>query len=471
MTRKPSTVLCAGALVAGLAAPMFGAEAGQTSEADALRQEVAQLRAEVAQMRQQENEQWMNERRAEEVKALVHEVLSDAETRSSLLQEGRSAGYDEGFAISSVDGGNLLKVNGLVQARYILNSGDRHVHDASEDDWEGGFTVPRAKIQLSGHIANPRVNYKLRLAVDEDDNDASFEVAKISYQLRDDLSIWGGETKAPFLREELVGAGQQLAAERSLVNEVFTMGYVQGVGVKWMPMDNIKIRGSVNDGVRSGEIEDRHEADLHIGAEENDKQFDEDNTDFALTGRVDVALAGDWDQARDFTAWNGEPMGIFAGAGVHYEEGETGDNDGNNDFWAWTVDAAFEQQGWSAFGAVHGLHTDMEAADRYQDYYGAVAQAAYNIDDTYQPFVRYEYLDMDDTLDDNYINLVTAGMNWYNSKHNAKFTADVVWALDEVPTATELGTTASSLDRLGLIPDEADEEDQVALRLQYQLMF
>ncbi|MFW6060095.1 MAG: porin, partial [Phycisphaeraceae bacterium] len=314
--------------------------------------------------------------------------------------------------------------------------------------------------------------YKLRIAVDEDDNDASFEVAKISYQLRDDVKVWGGEFKAPFLREELVGPGQQLAVERSLVNEVFTMGYVQGLGVEWMPMDNVRLRGSLNDGVRSGEIEDRHEADLHIGGEENDKQFDEDNTDFALTGRADVAIAGGWDQARDFTAWEGEPMSIVLGGGVHYEEGETGDNDGNNDFLAWTLDGTFEQQGWSAFGALHGLHTDFQdMADPHQDYYGFVAQGAYTIDDTYQPFLRYEYLDLDDTVDDNHVNLVTAGFNWYNNRHDAKFTADILWALDEVPTTGELGVDASSLDRLGLIPDEADEEDQVALRLQYQLMF
>ncbi len=342
-----------------------------------------------------------------------------------------SAGHDgEHFYLQSGDGGFLMNLYGQIQARYTMNS-----RDNSSDDFKSGFTVPRAKLGIMGHIADPRLGYELRLAVNEDTNDANFEVAKISYQLRDDLSIWGGEDKDPFLREELVSSAHQLAVERSLVNEVFTMGYVQGIGVDWTPSETIRVRGTLNDGIRSGEADNDNDAAISKGGSNtNDKPFADDASDFALTGRVDVKLAGDWDQANDFTAWSGEEMAAFVGGAVHYEVGETGSSAANNNFLAWTVDGSFEQQGWNAFAALNGMRTDYEnGGDR--ELYGFVAQGGYNIDDTYEPFVRYEYLNLDSNGSD-HINIVTAGLNWFNNQHNAKFTADVVWALDTIPSAS-----------------------------------
>ena len=61
------------------------------------------LKAEVAAMRSANSESWLNERRAEEVKALVREVLADAETRASLAEGGMSAGHNgKAFYLASV---------------------------------------------------------------------------------------------------------------------------------------------------------------------------------------------------------------------------------------------------------------------------------------------------------------------------------------------------------------------------------
>lgn len=84
-------VLLAGALLTPSLALASESPSGDVEE---LRAEVSRLRAEVSQVRAQNGETWLNERRAEEVKALVKEVLSDADTRASLLDNNLTAGHN-----------------------------------------------------------------------------------------------------------------------------------------------------------------------------------------------------------------------------------------------------------------------------------------------------------------------------------------------------------------------------------------
>ena len=493
MTRKPSKVAWVGILVAGLAAPAFGAQANQTEDSDALRQEVSQLRAEIAELRQQQQkDSGQAERRAHEVQALVHDLLADAETRSSFQAQGITAGHDgNNFFLGSTDDRFRLHLGGQVQARFMANirddtdvevgipNGVVNTHTVPDDKYAVGFEVPRVKLNAWGHIASPRLEYSLTLRGDErvDNADRVYvQEALISYEMLDGLKLWGGQTKAPFAREELIDSSRQLAVERSLVNQAFTIGAVQGIGVDYEVYEMVRLSGSFNDGIRSGEPLHRNGAPAAKLGATNNKGFIASRSDFALTGRVDVKLAGSWDQADEFTAWQGEPMAVFLGGGAHFEKGETGTDADNNDFWTWTIDGSVKHLGWSAFGSVNHLRTDFAEGDN-SEMWGLVAQGAYNIDDTYEPFVRWEYLDLS-TLstqlgerEDNYLNFITAGLNWYNNRHNAKLTADVVWAMNAVPESHHLNTSSSDLRLLGLKPDPAGDDDQIALRLQYQLLF
>jgi len=60
----------------------------------------------------------------DEVRALVAEMLADADTRSSLLMSGGNAGHDGKFFLADTDGNFRLNVGGQVQFRYIANFGD-----------------------------------------------------------------------------------------------------------------------------------------------------------------------------------------------------------------------------------------------------------------------------------------------------------------------------------------------------------
>ena len=433
----------------------------------------------IAELETHQSQTWLNARRVEEVKTLIHEVLADADTRASLLEGGATAGHNgQHFFLSNNDGSFLLEVGGIIQVRHLYN----FQNSDTTDEQESGFEVARAKVNFSGHIASPRLHYSVLIATDRNDNEALVEEAVISYDLADGLTLWGGETKAPFLREELTASSHQSAVERSLVNEVFTLGSVQGIGLDWSvdkdSGNTIRARLSFNDGIRSGEADGKNDAGIHkANTGLNNKVFDADHSDAGLTARVDLRLMGDWAQADDFAAWGDENTALFAGGAVHWEVGETGDGgggaDNNTDFFTWTVDASAECNGLGLYGAFVGLHTDYENTASDRDLYGTVLQGSYQIvPNKMEPFVRWEWLDMDDvSLADDSIQLLTFGVNWFLNNHNAKFTTDLVWALDTIPSSGDLGIEAESMTLLGLLQDDAGEEDQVIWRMQFQLLF
>jgi len=438
--------------------------------------EIAALKSRIAQLEGEQGQTWLNERRAEEVKSLVKEVLADADTRASLLAEGATAGHDGGhFWVGSADGSFLLRVSGIIQVRHTWNQRDGAQNDLpggdEADKSEAGFNIPRAKVQFDGHISSPKITYALRLAVDKDTNDVWADRIVVGYQLSDSLWLSAGEDKAPFLREELTAAEHQLAVDRSVVNELFTAGRVQGAWVNWNAHDMVRVAVAITDGANSGERKD---------GDETSKDFHADDSDFAITSRVDVRLAGNWEQAEDFTAWSGEPMSVFIGGAVHYEVRETGDSLAGSatsahqtDSLLWTVDGSLEVSGLNLYAAVVGADLDRESGVVGDDNepMGVVVQGGYQIiPDKLELFGRWEYidLDLDDSDVEDQINILTFGANWYLNRHQSKVTVDLVYALDSLEALSDFD---SSLSNLGLLVDGEDEEDQIALRTQFTLTY
>ena len=85
-----------------------------------------------------------------------------------------------------------------------------------------------------------------------------------------------------------------------------------------------------------------------------------------------------------------------------------------------------------------------------------------------EPFARYEWLQVSSEPKTKQLNILTFGANWYIKKHNAKFTVDLVWALNSVNAPNTLG---ASLTGLGLLTDGGGHEGQKVLRAQFQLLF
>ncbi len=460
-------------------------------EVKKLRESNAKLEHKVSQYELGEN--WLDKRRAEEVRSLIKEVLADADTRASLLADGAVAGHDgRYFYLASADGGFRLNIDGRVQVRYLYNHRDRGAGSVIDEN-EAGFELRRVNLNFHGTInSGPKFLYAVGIQTEGDDQELNLDHAKIGYQISDTLTLWAGEDKAWFLREEMTSASHQLAMERSLVNEAFTLGRIQGIWLVWQPDDMFKIYGSINDGLRSGE------ADGAGGFEccGTSKSFNEDVVDIAFTARLDFKISGNWDQTKDFSAWEGEPTGIFVGAAVHYQVAETGDLQTAGDdldfpniggeydaFLTWTIDGSLESNGFNIFGSLVGTHTKSveTPGNNGVDHYGAMIQVGYMvIPNKLEPYFRIEWMTMDDTgaLGDtpNDVTLLTFGANWYIKKHAAKFTLDVVWALDPLegqnidqhPIAV---TKGKSLSGLGLLFDDANQDNQFVIRAQFQLLF
>jgi hypothetical protein len=504
MLRKTTGLLMALLIATGGVA---FADADLASEIEALRATVRTQGQEIQQMRTAAGDTWLNERRAEEVKALISDVLADADTRASLIGEGADAGHDgTHFYLRNASNDFLMEISALVQVRYIfsIRNGEPVISDSldpsdkANNPNESGFEVPRAKLQFAGHVGSPRIMYVLGLEVDRLTNDVFIDRATLGYALTDTITIGGGEDKGPFLREELTSAQHQLAVERTFVNEVFTIGKIQGIWASWRGLDDmLHVRAAISDGSLSGEHKVAYvDSGSPLELTQPSKRFDMDDSDFAFTLRTDLKVEGDWNQMTDFTAWGGEPLAIFAGAAIHWESRETGDSFGspgalaghNYDTFIWTVDGSVEYERANLYVAIMGADFSGEGSltsdPTDPDPFGVIVQGGYQIiDRKLDAFARWEYLNLD--IDpssghlgagkDDTINILTVGGNWYLSKHRSKVTVDLLWAMDPIPdtdTAFLMGPlNGTSTSLVGLLGDLGDSEDQTVLRIQYTQQF
>lgn len=472
-------------ILAGCVLSNGTAQAADDAKLAAMEQEIKALRSEVTQLRAANGDTWLNERRTEEVKALIKEVLSDADTRASMQGAGVTAGWNKGFFISSEDGNFLLRLAGRIQFRYIAALADEAGNtgsSTSRDETENGFTMRRTKLEWYGHIYDPKLQYKIVGAFDRGDGDLVLEESYLTYWFADQHYVQAGGYKGPFLREELVSSKRQLTVERSHIAEMFTLDYNQNAEI-------------------GGEYESwRWRLSLHDGREGDNIDYNVDNTDFAIAGRVEYRLAGDWKQFEDFTVWTTDPIGLMIAVAFDYENGEggggsnvpSGDPAVNwNHMLQYTADVSLEMQPFTLFGAFVGryLQHDQGVAgfaanqDERHQWGWLVQGSVFLVPDKLELYARYEYLDFDNTAEvsaeagknsvaaigslpgdrvDATQEIITVGGNYYFHKHDMKATFDVQWA----PRGIRAGESAE-----GTVTSNMGESDQITLRAQLQLLF
>ncbi len=118
----------------------------------------------IDQLEAKQNDAWLTEQRADEIRGLVQDVLADADTRASLLAQGITAGYDDGAHIASSDGNWSLHTNIHMQQRFIYNNQDSPAGSGVDED-RYGFENTRTKFILSGNVVNPDWIYKIEINV------------------------------------------------------------------------------------------------------------------------------------------------------------------------------------------------------------------------------------------------------------------------------------------------------------------
>lgn len=400
-------------------------------------------------------------------RAYAADVLADAQQRTSLLGVA-DAGHDgKGFMLSNADGSYTLYVGGQVQFRYTGNwTDDEGGSEDDSDDFAHGFETRRTKIWFKGNIINKDFTYNVVGAFDRGGNDSessgsgggfSLEQAWARYQWENGAWFKWGQFKLPFLREENVSSAHQLAADRSVTNEIFNQDYSQGLELGYST-DNFRITGNVSDGFGTDGFGTRNTT-YTSGAE----------ADYALTARAEWKWAGAWDQFNDFTSWrNSDRAGMLGGA-LHWQSGGETFATADVDMWSITGDVSLEFNGWNLYGAVVWRNTEPEGGTDADDW-GWLVQGGVFFTDKTEGFARFDMVLPDDESgvpDDEYSTL-TFGVNHYflEKSHAAKFTADVQWFFD---AQSESSSLVPSIEGIGM--RSTSEDGQVTLRLQFQLLF
>lgn len=423
-----------------------------------LQARLAKMEAEVARLQAQQGDAQMTEQRAAEIRAIVQDVLADADTRASLLQGGMSGGWDDGFYLASSDGGFRLNVAGQMQVRFIYNMQD---DDAAldGDSNRAGFENTRTKLIFSGNVFNQDWTYKIEgnFGRGSSESGAGFALqdAWINYDFGNNFGLRVGQFKGPFSREYLVDSSTQLAVERSVITGAFNTGRVQGIMVHWAN-EQFRWAASLNDGLRSANT-----AALVY------------DTEWSVGARAELLLSGNWDQFEDFTSWQDDEFGALIGGAVHYQSTEYGTAAiGEVDTLLLTVDAQLEFGGANIFAALYYSDFDSDVSSGDFNPWGAVLQGGVMLNEEWELFGRFEWGDSDIAGSDE-LAIVTVGVTKFWDRHNLKWTTDIGYSLDQIDAFWAGGAIfgATDADLAGYRQDNADEDGQLVLRTQLQLLF
>lgn len=352
---------------------------------------------------------------------------------------------------SNLQGGGdaaTVKVGGLIQFQYTANwrSDGTSTQPAGtitkDDDFTTGFQNAKTKLWLTGTAAEG-LTYKIQGDFASEGGEFVLDDAYFNYAFSNNFSVKAGQFKLPILREENIADQYQLAAQRSVVNSVFTQGRSQGVQAAFT-QDNFRVMAAFSDGIRS-----------------KNTAFDSSNeSDWAITGRVDVLISGQFDRFDDFTSFKGDAFAAMVGGAVHFQGGQdTGDgndagaNNSSTNFLLYTIDAQFEGDGWNVYGAFVGSNSDPQASgDDSTSAYGLIVQGGVFLDNNWELFGRWDSIFVDSNADgatnidpDNF-HFITAGVNYYliPKKHTMKATLSAVVALNETYDLRNLNVLAGT---------------------------
>lgn len=431
----------------------------------------------------------------DEVRAIVSEMLADAEQRSSLLAGG-GGGHDGGqFYLADANGNFRLNVGGQIQFRYLVNfrddadvagdSGPNALPNRGNDDFESGFQTANTRIWFTGNIVDPNLYYAIVANFDRDGGDFNLEEAYAGYKWDNGFSLQWGQFVLPFLREKLVAQYYQLAADRSLTDITFDQGYSQGIQLGYAS-EEFRAMLAFSDGFRS---EDSEFGSVNGAFGNFGFTGQGGESDWAATARVEIKFAGAWDQFKDFTSMPGSQFGAMLGVAGHIEgsandvaftDGAGDPAEGETTFGGWTIDLSLEGDGWNLYLAGNGAYTNNSSdsanpgdpSDESFTDYGLVAQGGFFFPDTdWELFARYDGIFSDDDRtagagdDSETFSTVTVGTNYYWSGHAAKFTFDVQYFIDNLNDGFFTATNRE-IGYLG-----SGEDGEVTLRFQFQLLF
>ncbi|MEI6273281.1 MAG: porin [Phycisphaerae bacterium] len=516
--------------------------AALAQDMEAMRKQNKSLEGSVADLQVQQNGKWLSEERAKEVRNVVEDVLKDADARSSLTPAVPTAGFgDRGFFIASPDGNFRLNLSGQLQIRYaanFLSSRDYSILNANPGAGVNrntnapppknsyykntdGFEIRRMKLDFFGHVIDPSWQYRLILIYNQNQNsaqtpggnnaagvngssNAGMEEAMVIKELSHEFKISVGQFKSPFLREEIVSSRRQLAVERSLVDQMFSTKFTQGVMGTWTG-DRAMFEVMYNDGGSNANTG----ATAAFNSESVGTPTNMNNgagfTEWAITAHAGWLAYGHWNDFNDLTSFPGEGEGLMFNTWLNMQRGgqqvssAVQDNkniplNGNADaqFLTWSADASWNFGGANVFGYfVMNTAYEIPATTTNNigsiNSYGAVVQGGYFITNTVELFGRWEWLstqnkgvndignngatthNVANVFNAGRTNAYTAGFNWFIYGRQIKLTTDI--GFTTAPLWFNNGIYGAGVAGTNYRIEPAGGGGQIVVRSQLQLLF
>jgi len=396
-------------------------------------------------------DRWLSRRRADEIRALVTDILADAQARSALQDTDLTGGWDDGFFLQSADGNFRLEVSGQIQIRYVWNR--RRLSGLL--DTRAGLEIRRAKVKLDGHLISPELGYTIGMA-ESPARGFVLQSFNIRYRVSDELTVLVGRARPPLLREEEISSKRQLAVERSLVARAFRQTRTVGLMLRYRTR-LFRVRAGFMD-ARAKNV------DPSVPPDEIPRELVPGER-WRVSARAELLLSGRWKDLDDFSSFPGDKPAIALGTGVLFQQEnlEPGlpSSLHNQDLFRWTADLSCEFGGSNLFAYFVHNRID-EETQPILNQFGVVVQGGLFVTEGWELFGRYEYGDTGGLGEE--LSLLTVGANRFFSEHALKWTMDVGYGFNPVEDFW-------SSRRAGWLTDDPDQAGQIVARLQMQLLF
>ena len=426
-------------------------------------------------LRATSGDNWLSEQRSREIRMLVEDVLADADTRSSMLQDGSTAGWDGKFFLASPDDRFRLNLSGQMQVRWLWNYHDQDTDipgfSGSGGKYKSGFENTRTKLVFDGHMFTRDLTYKIQADFGtsqqqrQGDDASVLQDAWVKYLLTNDWALRFGQFKLPYNREHLVDSMYQQVIERSLVNESANIDRSQGIELMYASR-NDTINVALSDGGQFNVTPAQFSLPFpnpvaNTGALSLD-------TEFAITARYQHKFAGTWEQFRQMTSPPGDGFALLWGIAAHYQQNDPGlisDSRANKWFKA-TTDLSIAWGGANLFASFNWDYFDIVGSN--SNVFGVVVQGGMYFTEKFEGYARAEFgrflLNGEALTGAENLMLVTLGGNYYIDGQDVKFSADFGFGLNPIAAVW-------ASDIAGWRVDRFDVKPQIVVRTQFQLLF
>ena len=381
--------------------------AGSDMNAD-LQNRLEAAEARIAELSADQNQNWLNDERANAVRGLVQDVLADADTRASLQGASGNAGYDGGFTIASGDGNWSLKINGAVWTSWTTVDDDSVV---PANDTDGGFDAPQSWMNYSGTVAGDW-SFDIRHDWDNAAGGSDLDWANASWDLGDGWDLTMGSFRLHQNRRTQIDDQYQMAIGHNpgaTVENGLSLGYSGDDMRFWAEMTNgANGTGTANDG------------------------------DYNTNLRFEYMAEGNWGQFDQFTSAEDGAAGTLIGFGYNVLGNSvtgtnTPDDDTDGDA-TWNVDVQMQFGGY----AIYVGYTDFSDDDGLTgDWNQTDIGASYYLNSDWELYVTYS------DNDANAGETTAIGVNNYWAGQNARWTTQ--YTVDETSAVGDTDTFSTQL--------------------------